>query len=65
MGKRPYDIDPSPSGGNNPGTTVVCKCKGETMSVTERIGTKSSWAATILVGLLVAASVACAAVTDV
>ena len=30
------------------------------MSVTERIGTKPSWVATILVGLLVAASVACA-----
>ncbi len=30
------------------------------MSVTKRIGTKPSWAAAILVGLLVAASVACA-----
>ncbi len=30
------------------------------MSVTKRIGTKPSWVATILVGLLVAASVACA-----
>ena len=30
------------------------------MSVTKRIGTKSSWVTTILVGLLVAASVACA-----
>ena len=30
------------------------------MSVTERIGTKPSWVATILVGLLVVASVACA-----
>ena len=30
------------------------------MSVAERIGTKPSWAAAVLVGLLVAASVACA-----
>ena len=33
------------------------------MSVTERIGTKPSWAAAVLVGLLIAASVACAGST--
>ena len=60
MKRCPYDINPSSSGGNNADTTVVCICEEGIMSVTKRIGTKPSWVATILVGLLVAASVACA-----